>query len=197
MYATFFTCFLYCEKNTQQNSLLQKLHIWSFLDISGHFSKNSKKIRKSGVCFFYSVEKMFFLLSRKKCFLTWVEKTGCFLTWVEKTGFSTNETNWKISWAHFQNVAYNQTKLHVNLYVQLTVGFIKSRVKFSFLTTHSLNNLIPRFALLRLAALGLRKIASLGIRLLNSLGQKTKFHSRQNGSHCFLHIQVNKNHYYS
>ena len=91
-------------------------------------------------------------------------------------------------------MAYNQTKLHVNLYVQLTVGFIKSRVKFSFLTTHSLNNLIPRFALLRLAALGLRKIASLGIRLLNSLGQKTKFHSRQNGSHCFLHIQVNKNH---
>ena len=94
-------------------------------------------------------------------------------------------------------MAYNQTKLHVNLYVQLTVGFIKSRVKFSFLTTHSLNNLIPRFALLRLAALGLRKIASLGIRLLNSLGQKTKFHSRQNGSHCFLHIQVNKNHYSS
>ena len=92
-------------------------------------------------------------------------------------------------------MAYNQTKLHVNLYVQLTVGFIKSRVKFSFLTTHSLNNLIPRFALLRLAALGLRKIASLGIRLLNSLGQKTKFHSRQNGSHCFLHIQVNKNHF--
>ena len=88
-------------------------------------------------------------------------------------------------------MAYNQTKLHVNLYVQLTVGFIKSRVKFSFLTTHSLNNLIPRFALLRLAALGLRKIASLGIRLLNSLGQKTKFHSRQNGSHCFLYIQVN------
>ena len=62
---------------------------------------------------------------------------------------------------------------------------------------HSLHNYRPRFALLRLAALGLRNLLRSVYNSGAFGGKKTEFHSRQNGSHCFLRTQVNNNHSYT
>ena len=60
-------------------------------------------------------------------------------------------------WTHplFHNTCYYDTKLHVSQYVQLTV-FAIILVWKSVFGSHSVRNLIPCFALLPLATLGLR-----------------------------------------
>ena len=117
------------------------------------------------------------------CYTEWKKQTIVAL-WVEKTEKILNKKM-------FQNVVTIKQSFMLTC-VRNSQWYPVVMNEIQYFYPHSLQNCIPRFALLRLAALGLRNLLRSVYHSRACGGQKTKFHPRLNWSHSFLYILLNK-----